>query len=173
MLCCWICKLLRDIIIIPTPVAQGTRGLDGRAFFAQNDFSCYIPSERLCVFHVLTPFLFRMDWWTSGRRVSAESLLFYWEGDGKQIESYFYWHNDSIPADLDKTYILYNYNGTLLPWQLPSMVTHFLSVQWQHAWWSRFALLRLMIACCSGELFLVTVHVSCVLGRAAEIEAAL
>ena len=54
----------------------------------------------------------RKDWWTSGRRVSdVESLQFYWEGDGQQIESYFYWHNDSIPTDFTKDYIMYNYNG--------------------------------------------------------------
>ena len=57
----------------------------------------------------------RKDWWTSGRRVSdVESLQFYWEGDGQQIESYFYWHNDSIPTDFTKDYIMYNYNGKKL-----------------------------------------------------------
>ncbi len=42
----------------------------------------------------------------------ADSLQFYWEGDGQHIESYFYWHNDSIPTDFNKDFILYNFNGT-------------------------------------------------------------
>lgn len=38
-------------------------------------------------------------------------MSFYWEGDGHLIESYFYWHNTSIPKDTSKGVLLYNFNG--------------------------------------------------------------
>ena len=40
-----------------------------------------------------------------------ESMEFYWEGDGSKIESYFYWQDPSIPEDMTKNFIMYNYNG--------------------------------------------------------------
>ena len=40
-----------------------------------------------------------------------ESMEFYWEGDGTKIESYFFWHNSSVPEDITKDFIMYHYDG--------------------------------------------------------------
>ena len=62
----------------------------------------------------------RLIWWTSGQRVAPDSAEFYWEGDGNKIESFFYWHNDSIPQDSTKDFIQYYFDGK------SQMVTHLL-----------------------------------------------
>ena len=40
-----------------------------------------------------------------------DTLEFYWEGDGTDVESYMYWHNTSIPQDQSKNFIQYYFDG--------------------------------------------------------------
>ncbi|CAD5115430.1 DgyrCDS4405 [Dimorphilus gyrociliatus] len=58
----------------------------------------------------------KLDWWTSGRRLPSNRTRMFWEGDGTMIESFVYWQDPSIPGQLDKDRILYNFNGISGKW---------------------------------------------------------